>query len=180
MESLVAGMQDVDTAEVTLDIGNLAKEQQDRLRNFIKKHSCAEEDIDDILQQTYLEAIKNKNSFRGGARPETWLFGIAHNLVRNNNRSYFKRPLFQELDEQVYSIPANGACPERITEVQRMLDCILNAFDALSEEMQYLLTLILEQNKSYEDVADIFDVPIGTIRSRLSRVRSHLKIAIAA
>ena len=171
---------DVTPVSAELDIANLASEQHDRLRNFIKKHSCAEEDVDDILQQTFLEAIKHKNSFRGGAKPETWLFGIAHNLVRNNNRRYFKRPAFQELDEQVYSLPASGACPERITEVQRMLDCILSAFEALSEEMQHLLTLILEHNKSYEDVAEAFGVPIGTIRSRLSRVRGHLKIAIAA
>ena len=180
METRLTNLEESALESIELNIEKLAREQHDRLRNFIKKHSCAEEDIDDILQQTFLEAIKNRTSYRGGSRPETWLFGIAYNLVRNNNRNYFRRPVHQELDDQVYSIPANGACPENIAEIQWMLECIFNIIETLTEDMQYLLSLILEQNKSYEEAAIIFNLPIGTIRSRLSRVRSQFRAAVAA
>lgn len=159
----------------SVNLNSLAKTHYFQLKNFIKKHSQSKSDVDDLLQQTFLEAMESQHNFQGKSKPETWLFGIAFNLVRNNNRKRYRRPSFEEFEEHKYPLINHKSCPIRITETQLALDNVGRAYSKLPDCMQSLISQVCEQEKTYAEIASSFDVPIGTIRSRLSRVRAKLK-----
>lgn len=68
---------------VTIDWTDVFKKNNKKLLNFIRKRVANYEDVEDIAQMTCLEVLRNSHKFIGASRPETWMFGIAINLIRN-------------------------------------------------------------------------------------------------
>lgn len=154
---------------------DLSAEQQKKLRNFIHKRVLNPEDADDILQLTYLEAWRGKDRFGGQASLSTWMCGIAQNLIRNHFRRLYAKPVHCEFDEALWQGHEEGSDLVWQFEVNRRLEKTLSAIDNLPTEMRNTLYASLETDGSYQDTADALDIPIGTVRSRLSRAREHLK-----
>ncbi|HEX4879606.1 MAG TPA: sigma-70 family RNA polymerase sigma factor [Limnobacter sp.] len=160
---------------------HLLKSQQSRLTHFIRKHLRREDHVDDLLQQTHLAAFRNWNKFRGESRPETWLFGIALNLVKNfryRDNSY--RYQTEEFEEQLVAMPADSSCePEEQLLQQERIECLRQAIDHLPLKMQHVVQLVLLEGLTYQDAATELDLPIGTVRSRLSRARDMLRLEVS-
>ena len=135
------------------------------------------EDADDIFQLTCLEAWRSKDRFNGQATLSTWMCGIAQNLIRNHFRRLYARPVHCEYDETL--------CHERHCasdlggqfEINRRLELTLTAINRLPTEMRNTLYASLESGGSYRDTANVLEIPIGTVRSRISRAREQLKMA---
>lgn len=160
-----------------IDLDELCRSQKERLGRFILKKIWNKQDAEDILQMTFLEALRSKDRYAGASKPETWLFGIAANLVRN----YFKRRYAQvQLDEMTdelldtlqWSVVND---PGVIVEHELALDRTAEAIDLLPEDVKSIFHLIANSDCSYQEAASHIGVPVGTIRSRLSRARKSLK-----
>lgn len=159
------------------ELSQLIKANKSRLSWFVRKHLRNDEFVEDLFQQTCLEAFRNWGNFRGESKPETWLFGIALNLVKNyKSRDVNYRFSFESLDEE------DSVELESISEEEPM-QCLLRAeriqkireaIDSLPEKMHSVVQLVILEGLSYQEAALELDLPIGTIRSRVSRARDLL------
>lgn len=176
MESHCDALADTrpDARVTTLD---LSQEQQRKLRSFVHKRVLNPEDADDILQLTYLEAWRGKDRFSGQAMLSTWMCGIALNLIRNHFRRLYAKPVHCEFNEALWhGLDENNDLGSQF-ETRQRLERTLSAISCLPVEMRKTLYASLETDGSYRDTAIVLDVPIGTVRSRLSRAREQLKRA---
>ncbi|SLM63273.1 MULTISPECIES: RNA polymerase sigma factor [Dickeya] len=152
-----------------------------RLQNFIRKRVSNREDVEDLQQMTYLEVLKNREKFAGASRPETWVFGIALNLVRNHFKQ--SRHRFNDISDEaleVAEVLSTDIDPSRITEGDHSLNRALSASKHLPEETRKMLMMLLDTDVSYQEIAEQLNIPIGTVRSRLSRARGYLRQAVDA
>jgi RNA polymerase sigma factor (sigma-70 family) len=154
---------------------HLTDDEQKKLRRFIHKRVLNPEDADDLLQLTYLEAWRNRERYSGIATLSTWMCGIAQNLIRNHFRRMYAKPVHCEFDESLWHGQDENNNLDWEFEVNRRLEKTLNAIDHLPTEMRKTLYASLETDGNYQDTADVLDIPIGTVRSRLSRAREQLK-----
>lgn len=168
------GRRASDVPQAMLD---LSDDQQKKLRRFIHKRVLNPEDADDILQLTYLEAWRNKERFSGQATLSTWMCGIAQNLIRNHFRRLYAKPVHCEFDEALWHGQEENNNLDWEFEINRRLEQTLRAIKQLPFEMRKTLYTSLETDGSYQDTADALAIPIGTVRSRLSRAREQLKRA---
>jgi len=172
---MVALLIDESTWCPLIDWGMLMQTTQKRLHSFIRKRVTNFADVDDLFQTTWLEVLVNRGRFMGHSRPETWVFGIAMNLIKNyykdayvkNLRATPVETLDQEVDEKFE--------PEKIMVARETLLKTVNKFSAMPKEYQRLLKVLIENDISYQDIADRLGMPIGTVRSRLSRLRVFLR-----
>jgi len=137
---------------------------------------------EDLTSLTFLEAWRHRDRMPstdvGGALP--WLLGVSNNLVRNARRGQ------RRLQAVVERLPAPPAAPpaedqaiaRAVTEAGLRL--ALDTISTLPEREQEVVMVVLWSDLSYEDAATALDIPVGTVRSRLSRARSKLQIALAS
>ena len=164
----------VDAPQNVLDI---SPELQRKLKAFIHKRVLNPEDADDIFQLTCLEAWRSKGRFNGQAALSTWMCGIAQNLIRSHFRRLYARPVHCEFDEVLCHEENCAQDPGGQFEINRRLELTLIAINRLPTEMRNTLYASLETGGSYRDTASALEIPIGTVRSRISRAREQLKIA---
>lgn len=160
----------------TSDFEALITKQERRLRNFIIKHFRDENSAEDIFQQTLIEAYCCWDSFRGDAKRETWLFGIALNIIRNLSR---RSPQFK------FNFTSDDALEmEEAKDSDPMVHCmkaefsakLASAIEKLPPDLKDTLILVIQNGNSYQEAADTLGIPIGTVRSRISRSRAQLKV----
>ena len=142
---------------------------------FIARRVRSAEDAQDILQTTYLGAWENRRSYRGAAQPKTWLTAIALNVVRNHiNRTSDYRFVIERIDDYEHEL-ADMLAPERCMAVKQTFARFLEFAQTLSHEQQRMLELLFVDNISYVEAAATLGIPVGTVRSRLSRLRARLE-----
>ncbi|MBV4368590.1 RNA polymerase sigma factor [Erwinia sp. BNK-24-b] len=154
-------------------------QQNRKLHNFIRKRVSNREDVEDIAQMTCVEVLRNSHKFLGASRPETWLFGIAANLIRNYYKTHQNRFLFDSINEENVLELVQECDPSDIIANDQLLGVMAASIDRLPEETRRMLTILVERNGSYQDVATSLNIPLGTVKSRLSRVRETLKSTIS-
>jgi RNA polymerase sigma factor (sigma-70 family) len=153
----------------------LIQQHQKRLYRFVIKYIDHPDDAADITQQAFVEAARTIASFRGDSKLSTWLFGIAMNMVRNYLSRAPHRVYKFETDEILGSVAGSELDPSDSLEQKQMLQMVEIAFSDLPEEMSEVLGLVAIDEISYQDAADILCIPLGTVRSRVSRARSVLR-----
>ncbi len=154
---------------------SLIDQHQRRLYRFVIKYIDHPDDAADITQQAFAEAARTIASFRGDSKLSTWLFGIAMNMVRNYLSRAPHRVHKFETDEVLTSIASCELDPSDCL-IQKELLCLAEkAFDDLPDEMSEVLGLVAVDEISYQDAADILDIPLGTVRSRVSRARAVMR-----
>ena len=132
-------------------------------------------DAEDLVQDTYLKAFRAASQFRRGSNLKAWLFTILHNTYRNMRRHDGRNPVDVDSDyvEQAPQ-PANEYSPEQIL-TRATLDADLQAaLDALPEAFRQAVWLRDVEELTYAEIAEVLDVPIGTVMSRISRGRRAL------
>lgn len=153
----------------------LVAQHQRRLYRFVIKYIDHPDDAADITQQAFVEAARTIASFRGDSKLSTWLFGIAMNMVRNYLSRAPHRVHKFESDESLVSIASAEPDPSDSLVQKEMLMLAEKAFGALPSEMSEVLGLVAVDEISYQDAADILSIPLGTVRSRVSRARAVLR-----
>lgn len=145
-------------------------------------------DAEDLVQETMLKAFRSYASFESGTNLRAWLFRILTNTFINSYRAKQSRPLESELGE-LDDLYLYKRLPELAThtQMQSAEDEIFDLFtdDEVKQALEdlpeaYLLPVLLAdvQDFSYQEIADMLDVPIGTVMSRLHRGRKALQKAL--
>lgn len=159
--------------------GELVRRYQDRLYNTVYRLVGCAEDAQDVVQDTFLHAYRSLDSFKGDALFFTWLYRIAVNTAISLKRKR-KRVLVRiaDADPDLSIDPADpselarpGHALEQAEQEQRLHRALLR----LSTEHRVVLVMKELEGQSYEQMAELLQVPIGTIRSRLHRARLELR-----
>lgn len=150
--------------------------------NFAFRLTMDEDDANDLVQDTYLKAFRFISSFERGTNAKAWLFRILKNSFINDYRKKTKEPSkvdYQEVEGFYDSEEAAGTDQTtdlRVEMVQDMLgDEITVALNSLPVDFRTVIILCDVEGFTYEEMAKILDIPIGTVRSRLHRARQLLK-----
>ena len=142
---------------------------------FVKRYVRTQEDAEDVAQNTFMEAMRCADSFSGMSKPSTWLFGIALNLARNQVRRNCADRFEDMDDEMIEAIADDNANPAYLIELREVAAKVQIMLDQLSPAIRNTFESVLEGESTYEEAALEMNVPIGTIRSRVSRVRSTIR-----
>ena len=130
---------------------------------------CHAADIaDDLVQDTVLKAIRNANSLRDMKKMNSWLFTILSNCWKDYLRQ--QKPT-DDIDECIFT---NDETPELTQERQNITDIVQQAVATLPQGQRQVLSLVDLEGFSYAEVAEIIEVPTGTVMSRLNRARKAL------
>lgn len=162
----------------TSAFGVLVRRYQDRLYNSVVRMVDNAEDAADVVQDAFLNAYQSLNSFKGDSEFFTWLYRIAFNAAISLKRKRKTVLSFNAGDDRITAEPADpsdlfrpGVALER-SEEDAQLQAALNR---LSPEHRAVLILKELEGQKYEDIAQVLDVPVGTVRSRLHRARMELR-----
>lgn len=153
----------------------------DAMYNFAFRLTLDEDDAKDLVQETFMKAYRFINSFETGTNAKAWLFRILKNSFINNYRKKSKQPNkvdYQEVESYYNSdsVNENITTDLRVETVQHLIgDEITNALNALDVDFRTVIILCDLEGFTYEEMAKILDIPIGTVRSRLHRARNLLK-----
>ena len=158
-----------------VDWETVMKENEKRLHSFIRKRVNNFADVDDLFQTTWLEVLVNKARYKGNSRPESWVFGIAMNLVKIYYKDSRIRAVTAAPEEALEQESKITDEPEIILEGRERLMLAIQKFSTMPVEYQKLLKVLVENDVGYQELADSLAIPIGTVRSRLSRLRAFLK-----
>lgn len=153
----------------------------DTMYNFAYRLTFDEDDSKDLVQDTYMKAYRFINSFQQGTNAKAWLYRILKNSFINNFRKKSKEPAkvdYQEV-ENFYnsdSVDTSATVDLRVETVKDMIgDEVSNALNSLAVDFRTVIILCDLEGFTYEEMAKILDIPIGTVRSRLHRARNLLK-----
>jgi RNA polymerase sigma-70 factor (ECF subfamily) len=165
-----------------IDINSLASEYDKCLFHFVLRRVRNEDDARDIVQTTYMEAIRSAHNFRQESKPKTWLMGIALNLTRNQLHKAYHRYEFScnsvvsDDDENwLENLATTDTHPEEIAENKETINAVMKIFKNMPEDMRETAEMVLIDNLSYESTAKEMNIPVGTVRSRVSRARQMLR-----
>lgn len=153
----------------------------DAMYNFAYRLTYDEDDAKDLVQETYLKAFRFINSFEEGTNAKAWLFRILKNSFINDYRKKSKEPNkvdYNDVETYYNSEDANAEItPDlRVEALQDMIgDEVTNALNSLAVDFRTVIILCDLEGFTYEEMAKILDIPIGTVRSRLHRARNLLK-----
>ncbi|WP_028979668.1 sigma-70 family RNA polymerase sigma factor [Sporocytophaga myxococcoides] len=153
----------------------------DSLYNFAYRLTLDEDDANDLVQETYLKAYRFFNSYEQGTNAKAWLFRILKNSFINDFRKKSKEPSkvdYQEVESYYNSDDVDESITTdlRIESLQEMIgDEVATALNALAVDFRTIIILCDLEGFTYEEMAKILDIPIGTVRSRLHRARNLLK-----
>jgi len=153
----------------------------DALYNFAFNLTYSEADASDLVQETYLKAYRFIDKYIEGTNAKAWLFKILKNAFINQYRKDSKRPTKVDFEEIVSyqneeDTKYSGYIDLRQEIYQSMMgDEVTNAVNALPVDFRSVILLCDIEGFTYEEIAKITDIPIGTVRSRLHRARNMLK-----
>lgn len=153
----------------------------DAMYNFALRLTSDPNDAEDLVQDTIVKAFRFFSSYEKGTNAKAWLFRILKNSYINNYRKKSKQPNQVDYDEVSSFYETIRADRTDTSDLEdRMFrelidDDISNALEDLPEDFRTVVLLCDVEGFTYEEIANMLDVPIGTIRSRLHRGRNLLK-----
>ena len=158
----------------------------DRIYAMVNQLLRNTQDAEEVTQDAFIRAHRGLDKFRGDSSFSTWLYQIATNLARNRywywwrrkrDRSVsFDQPLTADSHTSLAEVfPADTETPQDATITQEFVDRIAECMELLNEKHREILTLRNVQNHSYEEIASILDISVGTVKSRIARARENLR-----
>lgn len=148
----------------------------DDLYRTAKRLTRSDVEADDLVQETYMQAWKSFAQYELGTNCRAWLYKILFNKYDHHRRKqYTQSKYFQEADELIFDLStAKTSVPEHLTDGE-----VISALDKLPIHYRSVVLMADVQEFGYKEVAQILDIPIGTVMSRLNRARTQLKKSLA-
>lgn len=146
-----------------------------RLRRFCWALAGNAEDGDDLMQATVERALNRAHQFEQGTQLGSWLFRIARNLRIDAARSTARRGVHVGIDE---IMDPQGDDGRELLESRSDLAAAQRALLALPEDQRAAFVLVVIEGMTYREAADVLEVPLGTIMSRLARARGRIEQVI--
>jgi RNA polymerase sigma-70 factor (ECF subfamily) len=144
-----------------------------RLRRYARYLVRDVDRADDLVQESLIRALDKLDSWTPGTNLRAWLFVILRNCHINEVRREQRSPIIGEAPLSEPELARAGSQEARVALLE-----VRDAFLRLSEEHREVLLLVALEELRYEEAAVILDVPLGTVRSRLSRARQALRAAL--
>ncbi len=178
-QSLVEQVQQGNTKAFNLLVSRYQNKIAGLLTRFVPRN-----DIPDVVQESFIKAYRSINSFRGESAFYTWLYRIAVNTAKNYLTSQGRRPPSEDiLADEAESYEMGGNLRDLNTPENEMLSdelkkVVFQTIDNLPEELKTAITLRELEGLSYEEIAEIMNCPVGTVRSRIFRAREVIEESI--
>ena len=148
---------------------------------YVKDHHEAM----DVSQEAFIKAYRALANFRGDSQFYTWLYRIAINTAKNYLVSRSRRPPDVDVEANEYGdygsadVMADVDTPENLMARDQLQDKVFATLDKLPEDLKTALTLREFEGMSYEEIAQVMDCPVGTVRSRIFRAREAIDKEVA-
>ncbi len=155
----------------------LALKYQDRIYSLCRYMLENSQDAEDAAQDTFIKAFQGLKSFTPTASFYTWLYRIAVNTCLDHKRKNSLLSFFFSSDNEapLDMFPSHIPTPEVAFDTKQSMQSLQIALNRLSTKLRTVLVLKELEGFSYEEIADILDVSVGTVKSRISRAREELK-----
>lgn len=158
----------------------------DRIYSMVNQLLRNSQDAEEVTQDAFIRAHRGLVNFRGDSAFSTWLYQIATNLARNRYWYWWRRKRDQSvsIDAPLGAdnsatladlIPAEVETPDDVTVTQEFVTRIGQGMEKLSAKHREILILRNVKNLSYEDIAAILGISVGTVKSRIARARESLR-----
>ena len=153
---------------------------QHRVNALIARFVSDPQEVEDVSQEAFIKAYRALRLFRGESAFYTWLYRIAVNTAKNHLVARSRRPpsVDMDIDESETSelaMPLRELeSPEDTLATEKLRQAIEEAIDELPEELKTAFTLREFSGLSYEDITEVMDCPVGTVRSRIFRAREAI------
>jgi len=151
------------------------------LKTFAFHLTYNENEAEDLVQETYLNAHKAINSFVAGTNSKAWLFRILRNAYINGYRKKVRRPQINSLDAETPSGLVSMLDTVGTDELRQLIfdqsfgDEVSKALASLPLEYKEIIVLCDIEDLSYDEISKTLELPLGTVRSRIFRARNMLK-----
>lgn len=155
-----------------------------RLFNYLFRLVGDRDEAEEVAQEAFVRAYIHAGKYKTIARFSTWLYTIATNLVRNRMRSKSRKPRIYSLwgrsrfdgeEEQQIDILDPGRSPEDEMNDRELSDVITNSIKRIPQKYRECFVLREINQLSYEEIAAVTELKLGTVRSRINRARSHFR-----
>ncbi|OEY66901.1 RNA polymerase sigma factor RpoE [Marinobacter sp. X15-166B] len=152
---------------------------QSRVGSIVSRYVYDNQEVLDLTQETFIKAYRAIDRFRGDSAFYTWLYRIAVNTAKNflDSRGRRPNPSADAEDAEHYDDGVrlrDNASPERLMQRDQLHKALQEAIVSLPEELRSAFLLREYDGLSYDDIAQILECPIGTVRSRIFRARDFV------
>ena len=156
---------------MTEEVRNGLVELLPRLRRFAYALSGSPDQGDDLVQESCARALAHPEQYKSGTRLDSWMYTIIRNIWFDQLRASKVRGFMMDLDAAPEPVGDDG---RKITENRLTLMEVLKSMSKLPPEQRFLIALVCFEGVSYQEAAQILEIPIGTVTSRLVRARRAL------
>ena len=163
----------------------LVLKYQGRVAQLVSRYVNNAAEVEDVTQEAFIKAYRALPKFRGDSAFYTWLYRIAANAAKNHLVALGRRPTTDLAldDSESYEVPGrlkDNESPDEVIMGQQLEAVISQAIDALPLELKAALTLREFDGLSYDEIAEVLECPIGTVRSRIFRAREAIDQKVAS
>jgi RNA polymerase sigma-70 factor (ECF subfamily) len=159
--------------------GKLIDAYQNRVFGFVKRMVPNPDEAADITQEVFIRAFQNFGRFDGRCSVRTWLFRIAYHLCVDRSRKVDRTPMHVGLvdpdDGEEISVSDNRWQPDQLLIDDELMQVVEQGIASMSEKLRSVLLLHDKEDMQYDEIAELLEVPIGTVKSRLFLARAHLQ-----
>jgi RNA polymerase sigma-70 factor (ECF subfamily) len=154
----------------------------DQLYNHACWLSGDRTDAEDLVQETYAKALKGFGAFAEGTNLRAWMYKILRNtfLTSRSGLAAQKTGYLEDEDVKADEAVTHAVTPELVLLRSESEETVFAALDSLPVGFREIILLSEVEEMSYREIAQVLDVPLGTVMSRLSRARASLRIALGA
>ena len=157
----------------------LVKRYKDRLINFVFRLVNDRDQAEDIIQDTMLKLYTHKHYYKNIAKFSTWIYTIAGNFAKTELRKKKTRKVTNNSqlgpEDRDYDPPSNDPNPQKLVESEFINKKIHEAIEKLPKHFKVIIVLRDIEKLPYEEISNIVDVPLGTVKSRINRARIQLQ-----
>ncbi len=156
----------------------LVRHYQDRIFSLCRYMLKNRHDAEDAAQDTFIKAYQNLRNFTPRASFYTWLYRIAVNTCLDRQKKPFFESLFKwsaHGEEATIELRSNKPSPEKIFETHQLADALHIALSRLSTKLRTVIILREIDGLTYEEIAEVLEVSVGTVKSRISRAKEEMK-----
>jgi RNA polymerase sigma-70 factor (ECF subfamily) len=158
----------------------LVRKYQHKVAKLVSRYVRDRREVEDVTQEAFIKAYRAIGGFRGESAFYTWLYRIAVNTAKNYLESQSRRPPGSDMEIEGAELIESGAglrdqaTPERQMLTNEIASTVHRVLELLPPDLRTAITLREIEGMSYEEIAEVMDCPIGTVRSRIFRAREAI------
>lgn len=154
---------------------------KDRLHNFLYRYTHDHQDCEDLVQETFLRVYRSRHSYERIAKFSTWMYTIALNLAKSLYKKKKRMTTVtihkdeSDPEDRPMKLEDSSILQDDSLHEKMCMDHLEKALDELSDDFKEVVVLRDVQQLAYDEIAEITDLPMGTVKSRINRGRAQLQ-----